>query len=436
MTVVRQQISHPNLQKVISFRDRSNLVFKSTPIMRRLLDAVLFLCCFAGVITLERKMSTTLNPGCGPTCDDTGTVVVYTRAEGLADVVHHLWSTVGGRPTFMVAVTPNPSQLSIDWERFIEDHAPPGSITFEPQLPTTVFAFVIDKLIEFTDVNNTGRMDEMRSDVRISRLDMLEWTLATLDNSSTSFEGRFKPKGTPGLVTIKLNAFGEEGHGDLLPHLYHSSNSSQVDIVLDSVPNSFHGEPHAHTRRLALKLVAAAAPAHSPVRIVARRSLDDEHSPGVFEVTEVLASNRHSDFGGYLQWKNVSYNWAEGRTMTNSTVLQNYAVALASESDVGGTLVGALLGSPVNGSDMTPVTFSAFNVSIGAKDDNYYTKTNYATWTLLVGVGQPVEEQFSTIILAILIVGLGLPTLLIIFGICCIIVRRFTKRTNEIILSQ
>jgi Lysosomal transcription factor, NCU-G1 len=79
-----------------------------------------------------------------------------------------------------------------------------------------------------------------------------------------------------------LTAYGKDGYGALLPHLQHSYNSSQIDIVLDRFNTS---EGYAGKSRFALQLVLVdSIPGEGLDQVNEKRSLDDEHTPGVFMV--------------------------------------------------------------------------------------------------------------------------------------------------------
>jgi hypothetical protein len=79
-----------------------------------------------------------------------------------------------------------------------------------------------------------------------------------------------------------LTAYGKDGYGALLPHLQHSYNSSQIDIVLDKFNTT---EAYGCQSRFALQLVLVdSVPGEGLDQVNERRSLDDEHTPGVFMV--------------------------------------------------------------------------------------------------------------------------------------------------------
>ena len=84
----------------------------------------------------------------------------------------------------------------------------------------------------------------------------------------------------------QLTTYGTRERSGRLPHLMHTENATQVDVVLGGVPN-----PAAFANgRLALELVTAVRepPASGNFSLTVSRSLDDEYTPGVFKVSRLI----------------------------------------------------------------------------------------------------------------------------------------------------
>lgn len=78
-----------------------------------------------------------------------------------------------------------------------------------------------------------------------------------------------------------MRAFGGESHGETLPHLLHSGNASQVDVTLDHLATKYKSS------RFGLHLISVNTeqPAdNKTVDIKSRKTMDDEHAPGIFTV--------------------------------------------------------------------------------------------------------------------------------------------------------
>lgn len=83
-----------------------------------------------------------------------------------------------------------------------------------------------------------------------------------------------------------MTAYGELGHGEMLPHLLLSSNASQMDITLNNLSTQYKNS------RYAMQIITASSdPANCTLNIKARKTLDDEHSPGVFTVNKIFLYN-------------------------------------------------------------------------------------------------------------------------------------------------
>ena len=80
---------------------------------------------------------------------------------------------------------------------------------------------------------------------------------------------------------FQLSAFGKTEHSVLQPHLLHTNNATQIDVQLEKLPTTSQ-----FRSRFAIGLVLISSdPANATIYQESRKSLDDEHSPGVFTVT-------------------------------------------------------------------------------------------------------------------------------------------------------
>lgn len=68
----------------------------------------------------------------------------------------------------------------------------------------------------------------------------------------------------------------------MVPHMLHTENSTQVDIVLDHIETN----KTFNSSRFAIELlVIGKGDPEIPMFVDPKKSLDDEHTPGIFEVT-------------------------------------------------------------------------------------------------------------------------------------------------------
>lgn len=97
-------------------------------------------------------MDYSINPKCNETCNGRNATLVYLRAQGENDTLHYLWDFIGD-PTILVAITSHKAELDVDWEAYFNNE--PNSVNFtEP--PKYTFGVIIQKIIEFDDVNDTA----------------------------------------------------------------------------------------------------------------------------------------------------------------------------------------------------------------------------------------------------------------------------------------
>ena len=84
---------------------------------------------------------------------------------------------------------------------------------------------------------------------------------------------------------MQLSAYGYLDHSEELPHLLHSANSTQVDLILDHLKTNSNFTKSRFA--LDVLLVSNDNP-NSTAIIESRKSLDDENTPGVFTVSMYL----------------------------------------------------------------------------------------------------------------------------------------------------
>uniref|UniRef100_T1I3Y6 Lysosomal transcription factor n=2 Tax=Rhodnius prolixus TaxID=13249 RepID=T1I3Y6_RHOPR len=378
-------------------------------------------------------MTYTLNPGCQTICNST--VLVHVAADGINDTLHHIWDFTR-KPTIFLALTPLNTELIIDWDNFLSKNEK-GAVKFSNDV-IYAFSLVFDKIIEYNDVNNTAQYNPTNNSetyATVLQPELYNWTVERkhdTDNviafamKSSDYKSENMTK--TGSVKITLNAFGNSDHSSLQPHLLHTTNATQVDVVLDGLQVKYTKSRYA----LGL-LIVSTDHKHSNLTQIKRKSLDDEHSPGIFTIGEVLTTqNVSGDKGGYLQWRTVAYT-SSGRLMTNST---NVIETKASHVEFPDKRLNLTVAGSYFSEKLSHLPVHEMFVSFGAEEDGFYPKSGYLSWTVLAGLGRPAEEGFSLLVLLILAIGLGLPALLIIVGTICIITRRVARKRDAIFITN
>lgn len=81
-------------------------------------------------------------------------------------------------------------------------------------------------------------------------------------------------------------SYGIEDHDSVTPHLLHSINVTQIDMeFIDLSWNSSFGSPRIAAE---FALVASESP-KKPYKITKRKTNDDEHTPGIFTLVDVVS---------------------------------------------------------------------------------------------------------------------------------------------------
>lgn len=222
-----------------------------------------------------------------------------------------------------------------------------------------------------------------------------------------------------GEINFTLQCYGTKGHSYDYPHLLHNTNDSQVDIVFDD----FKIKKSFKSARLAVELMFATTDkleTNATFKISKRRTLDDEHTPGIFELDNLVSPN------SYVEYRPVSYTH-ESRDVSTSIDTHLGNIITPNDTFHYRSLIFAYFGYTEDH------LVKAVNISFGSVNDGFYKKTNYTSFTFLMGIGNQPTEEFSKMVIIIAVVGLGIPALLLMIGGTCLCVKRvrtYTRLSN------
>lgn len=112
--------------------------------------------------------------------------------------------------------------------------------------------------------------------------------------------------------SLQFKCFAEEDHDVEFPHLLHSVNATQVDIEfvkLTSTPAGPSPLPHIKHPRIAAEFLLVANESNQKSYAVSsRKTLDDEHTPGIFELIDIISPNSLiAAKGSYSPSQNILY---------------------------------------------------------------------------------------------------------------------------------
>ncbi|XP_063228666.1 glycosylated lysosomal membrane protein B-like [Bacillus rossius redtenbacheri] len=389
-----------------------------------------------GTLTLERKLTTVVNPGCDSACDEV--ILVHVRADGPNDTIHYLWGFLG-KPTIWFAMTRPTTNLTIDWDTLLWKNE--RAVHFsEP--PIYSFGAMFNKLWEFNDAADAGYLNLSDTGPGYRReydLRDFNWRVAEVKHDVESAvlyvagSQYFLPgRVLGGSIRFKIAAYGSEDREPSLPRLLHTANSSQVDVALDGLATN-SSFPSA---RFAVDLVLVSDDGrNSSMLLESYKSLDDENTPGVFTMVDLqTASSGTARGGGYLQWRPVAYV-SRQRDLSNSTDAHSYQLNDVPRPSgvLNNTLMYAVYAYAL---DTPAVLAQEAVVSFGLKEDGFYKKTNFTSWTFTIGYGHPPHEDFSLLVIMIISIGLGLPGIIIIITCIVMVVRRLSRNDDDLFLGR
>ncbi|XP_037874393.1 glycosylated lysosomal membrane protein B [Bombyx mori] len=365
----------------------------------------------------DRVITAKLNPGCAE-CTSANTLV-YIKADSSKDSIHQLWDFTGGIPTVVFALTELNSTMQVKWDRQV-----PVKFLLS-ETPKYCFAIAIDKLYEYNDVEDKGHISP-QCEQRPMSLKYMSWTLvdSVLSDKEVMVRvhGQYKHSWRAGVVDVKLDLIPFYDYAAELPRLIHTANSTLVDVGLVNITTS----KDYNSSRFALHMLLVSTDGWGEtMHYTMRKSLDDEHTPGVFEIIEIKTPESYvKDDGGYIQFRPVGYTEPK-REVSSSTSVR----------------VSPLKKSAVPERSTLERFFRDFEtesllvqdvfVSIGLTGDQFYRQHNFTSWSFTMGYGSPPLETFSLFVIMIISIGLGVPLLLALSGVVYVVISRIRQRNSN-----
>lgn len=426
----------------------------SLQVFWRILLLLVVLCVGLAAAEPSRNVSSPeVNQGCTPAKECAEPMLMSVIAEGQNDSLYHVWGAHGA-PTFLVAKTDLATSLRVNWTGFLA--AEPNSLFFEGGLKH-IFGIAIPNLILFNDTDDSGKLDNPDKAQIIVPMTDFTWKYEVGSKNSVrearivletiTFRGESLPNDTK--IHIEVTASGKNGRSSVLPHLIRTPNSAQLDMVLDNLvfdlnstcDETFKKEDKANgvsgfiNPRWAMDLIVFSSEnitAEDDIQLSTQKSLDDENTPGVFHLDEITTPlTRMYNHGGYMQWRPVSYQNSkrEISKATTPNVNANFTSLKEISVPLKESLAYAIFGEDLK--EMTATTV----ISFGQSKDEFYTAHNYTTWTVALGEGYPPKETFSTMVIIVISLGIGIPSLMFIIGGIVIAHRKCHSSSNILIVN-
>ncbi|CAB4063206.1 unnamed protein product [Lepeophtheirus salmonis] len=331
---------------------------------------------FFGNIMSKLTLESSVNPKCGNQCRDKSVNFVdigerSSNRRWLWDVTH--------LPAFYSIFTSEPNtNAHVDWPNFISQPNP-KSLSYGSEDPLWTSSVIFESLVEFNDTNDDMKLNYSKcgmdeSYCRTYSLYNCTWDRELLVNTTTHLTIQF--------INITVSAFIDDGYGYWLPHLAHSLSFS-ILMLVDS--SSSEG---SFSRRQT-------------------ESLNDEHTPGIFETNELIFS---------------------GMNKTDSTrVFMSKGIAVtAMHKYFNLTSLYAIYGNRID-----QFLARRYLVSFGAPNDGFYNKTQYNAWTFNLGHGEPIDGNLSrNVIIASTFLGIIVVISIMVSSSFCLY-KRWKNRNTE-----
>ncbi|XP_056597865.1 glycosylated lysosomal membrane protein [Triplophysa dalaica] len=390
-----------------------------------------FICCLLSVVfcpssgfigggdSFRRKVSVEVNPGLKPPSTlPPGVNLVHVRALGQNDTLHFLFCNQGAPSLLLVHTNTTESTVHVNWPEFI-NRSSSGGLQVEPQSSVQYSrALIITRLWEYSDVNNTADPQHTSESSFYPPYELQDFIWSEFNQSDHRIRicggDRTAASFTNGTFCLQISAFESEGRESAWPGLLHNSNSSQLRVSLEGVT------ARVNYSRFSLELQSVGDSGFLG-RVDVHRSIDDEYTPSIFKVSQWVSFPVNSSrVWGYAQWKPVAYRKSSPVTEDATPCRHSEPVPIARPPP--SALIQAYFSHG-------PQTYG-LNVSFGIAGDAFYNATNYLSWTVLMGVGDPPVDSFSVFIICIMAVGLGTPLVLIIVGVVFLWVRKRTSQSS------
>jgi hypothetical protein len=343
------------------------------------------------------------------------TKLVYVKATGSSDTLHLLYSNIGAF-SIMIFKTNLDSILSINWTNLLSNNETImlNSIEFTVQ-PNQSCAYIIPKIYEFNDIHGTANLTKIPNNStfwNVRETSKLEWKFmnSTVDNTIGYFTSKDNAGSNNGTFNFYIRYYGEEKRDIKLPHLMVSKDSTSIDFIVDSVPSTFNQS------KFGINIISVSDLQNYDLKKV--KSLDDEYTPGTFQIFTVETMDTQMQVQSFFQWKPIFY-FVRTLSLEDSTETGQYILGLNRTLPL--SLASAYF-------DSNLPKYTEFNVSFGIagnyKDEYFYPQSNYSSWTFTTGIGTPAVEKMSSIVTLLIFIGFGLPALVIVIGTLALIIKK------------
>ncbi|KAH9424975.1 hypothetical protein DERP_009199 [Dermatophagoides pteronyssinus] len=371
----------------------------------------------------ERILSMEQNPGCNHHNDEdcNNTHIVYIRSDAIDDkndeknitqsTYHNLWifSNNGYKPSIMLFETDPLAKLTIDWLNFFQHKM--NSINFNNGSIRNSFGF---ELTDLFLVNMTSK--ELLYNIPI---DQLNWSVNFNErhNNQSSIEAIFSNNNSDiGNFHFHLKISGHSGRETILPKLIYTEGGNLLRMEIDNlfIPESLQKNNTCLQICANLTTILDGHPLNGHIEKFT--GMDDEYTPGVFQryLYEMDSFDQidNQTRSSFIGWKPVAYFDHNQQIATSLKVISPIIINMTTIPS------SSALNGYFDYQKSYPIKLANFRLN--SEDDSEFNLAKNGTsieFSLSLSLLPMNEAQFSTsmtIIIICLLIGFGLPFVLLI----------------------
>ncbi|XP_004619261.1 glycosylated lysosomal membrane protein [Sorex araneus] len=332
--------------------------------------------------------------------------LLHIRAVGTNSTLHYVWSSLGPPSVLLVATnTPN-SSLRVNWSLLLSPEPEGGLMVLPKDSIRFSSAMVFTRLFEFDVTNISESTKSPAKPYPPYSLAKFSWNNISDSLDVTTLSATFQGFPTNdstgafanGSLTFRVQAFSRSGRATQPPRLLHTADTCQLEVALVGA------KPRGNHSLFGLEVATVSQSPDCPA-MHERHSIDDEYTPTIFQLDQLLWD---SFLPGFVQWRPVAFSQKQ-RGRDSALPCQTSPVYYPKEYFLPQSpIVRAFFGSQSN--------TCAFNLTFGAATGPGYWDQYYLSWSMILGMGTPPVDTLSPLVLGIMAVALGAPTLMLLAG--------------------
>ena len=249
---------------------------------------------------------TFINPNCSQfpkscfpeSSNYSATNLVYSKLVDNKTQINFIWSTVGNYPGFLIYQTnPTSSNVSINWDNLMNDSC--VDIDFYSSSLFDSLALVIER-IYFQSDNLSQRYP-----IQFLNLSNFIWQgVNNQFNCDTNhcfidFIAKENKKSHAGTISIKVKVSNKVLRDEFLPQLLYDSQSALIELRLENFTTFVNqSRPIVQLGLFSLS---------DSIKLIEKANINDEYSPGMFEVCSILISAKKKFIFSLFTVKNIVF---------------------------------------------------------------------------------------------------------------------------------